>query len=123
MSKKDRERAAATGEIHRDGKAVKMNSCPIKGCAHFVDPKSELGLCSECDRIGRVVKHGVIQTLLEFGILKRGPAPGKPQGPVKDKPQGPILLIPRPGMGRAAILKAAESAGVNLEQIEKGGRS
>ena len=123
MSKKDRERAAATGEIHKDGKMVKMNSCPIEGCVHFIDPKSELGLCSECDRIGRVVKHGVIQTLLEFGILNRRSAPGKPKGPVKDKPQGPILLIPRPGMGRAAILKAAESAGVNPERMEKRGRS
>lgn len=118
MSKKDQARAAETGELHRDGKTVKMDACPIEDCAHFVDPKSELGLCTECDRIGRVVRHGVIQTLLEYGILKRGPAPGK-----KKKAQGPVILIPKPGQERAAILDAAEKAGMSPERIEKGGRS
>ena len=118
MSKKDRESAAATGEIHRDGKVVKMVPCPIKGCAHFVDPESELGLCSECDRIGRVVNYGTTQILLKLRLIRKRGDPPKQQ-----EPKGPVILVPRPGMGRAAVIEAAKKTGVNPEQIEKGGRS
>ena len=116
MSKKDQERAAKSGEVHRDGKTVKMEPCPIEGCAHFIDDKSDLGLCTECDRIGRVVKYGVVQALLHYGILKKGPAPEK-QG------QGPVILIPKPGQERAAIIDAAAKAGMDHQRIEGGGRS
>lgn len=94
-----------------------MDACPIQGCSHFVDPKSELGLCTECDRIGRVVKHGVIQTLLEYGILKRGPAPDK------KAPAGTTILVPKPGHERAAIAEEARRAGLDEQQLAKGGRS
>lgn len=116
MSKADREKAAK-GERHRNGQTVKMDPCPVEGCNHFVDPNSELKLCTECDRIGRVVKHGVIELLLELGILKRGPAPGKRQ-----VPGGAVLLVPKPGLERAAIAKAAAEAGVDTEQLKREGR-
>jgi len=120
LSKKDRERAAA-GEVHRDGQMVKMEPCPVEGCAHFVDPQSDIGLCTECDRIGRVVNYGTTQILLKLGLIRRRGDPPKQRG--SQEPKGPVILIPRPGMSRAAIIEAAKSTGVNPEQMEKGGRS
>lgn len=44
MSKKDQERAAR-GELHRDGKVVKMAPCPFPACPNFCVPGQEIAAC------------------------------------------------------------------------------
>jgi len=116
MAKKGKYRAPATGAIHQS--EVLLKTCPVQGCVHLIDPKSDLGLCTKCDRIGRVVNYGTTQILLKLGLIRQREAP-----PEEPAPKGSVLLIPKPGMGRAAILAAAKSTGVNPDRMQKGGRS
>ena len=104
MSKEDKARAER-GEVHRDGTTVKMDPCPVEGCSHFVDPKSELDLCTECDRIGRVVNYGTTRILLQLGIIRKRGDP-----PKQKLPGGAVLLVPKAGLEKAAIEEAAAAA-------------
>jgi len=92
-------RRAGKSVMHRSGKTVHLDKCPVDKCPHFIDPKSDLGLCTECDRIGRVVNYGTTQILLQLGIIRKKGDPPK-------APQSPVLLVPKPGQEKAAIEEA-----------------
>lgn len=84
MSKADRERAAR-GELHRDGKTVKMKPCPFPGCNGFCHPDSPYGACeSHSELISDVL------FILDHTKLNTTPAQA-PSGP------GGLVLPGMPG--------------------------
>lgn len=118
MNRAERRRAKVKEPVHQDGSPAAMPRCPVAGCNNFVHADSELGLCSECDRIGRVVNYGVTQILLQLGVIRKKdePLPEK-------KPSGPFILVPKPGLEKAAIEEAAaaEAAAKRVEEQAKRG--
>lgn len=119
MNRAERRRLKPEGPVHENGSPAAMPRCPVEGCNKFVHADSDLGLCSECDRIGRVVNYGVTQVLLQLGIIRRAGDP-----PPEKKPQGPFILVPKPGLEKAAIEEAAaaEAAVKRREELAKGGK-
>jgi len=102
MGKKDRERLAR-GELHRDGKVVKVAPCPFPKCGQLVDPGSSYKVCR---------RHSELIADVMF-ILDRTRLPGQTKSAVEARrdaarAKAPHLILPgEPAFN--AIVKEATS--------------
>lgn len=69
----------------------KMPQCPIDGCTRLVHPESPVGLCFRCTEVAAVV----VWLLPRIKVVK--------------KPAQDSLLVPKPGMEKEAVKRAAEA--------------